>query len=97
MAGLHGRAEGGARGVTLYLLPGLSTAQRRAVIRRLRQQASRGFAPPLPLPQLAIAIGVDRLRTAAGTAGAAVRLHPVMTLVPGAFMAAAVALFVIAS
>ena len=94
---LHGRAERGARGVTVYLLPGLTTGQRRAVIRRLRQEASRGFGPPLPQPQLAIALGLDRVRTAARVAGAIIRLHPAGTLVPGACVAVMMALFVVAS
>jgi hypothetical protein len=95
--GLHGKAERGARGVTVYLLPGLTTGQRRAVLRRLRQEASRGFGPPLQRPQLAIALGLDRVRTAARILRAAVRLHPAVTLVPGAFVVAMAALFVIAS
>lgn len=97
VTGLYGRAECRASGVTLYLLPGLSTAQRRVVIRRLRQEASRGLCPPLPQPQLAVALGLDRLRTAARIIGAVLRLHPALTLVPGAFVAAAVALFIMAS
>lgn len=97
MAGMYGRAEGCARGVRVYLLPGLTARQRRAVIRRLRQEASRGFGPPLPLPQLAIALGFDRIRTAAKIVGAMVRLHPAVTLVPGAFVVAMMTLFVIAS
>jgi hypothetical protein len=97
VTGLHGRAERGERGITLCLLPGLTTEQRRAVIRRLRQEASRGFGPPLPLPQLAIALCLDRVRTTARMAGAIVRLHPAVTLLPGAFMVAVMALFVIAS
>lgn len=96
-AGLHGKAEGGARAVTVYLLPGLTAWQRRAVIRRLRQEASRGFGPPLRQPQLAIAIGVDRVSTAARIMMALVRLHPAVTLLPGAFVAAMVTLFVIAA
>lgn len=96
-AGLHGRAECGARGVTVYLLPGLTAWQRRAVIRRLRQEAGRGFGPALPLPQLVIALGLDRVRTAVRITGAIVRLHPAVTLVPGAFVVALVTLFVIAS
>lgn len=95
--GLYGKAEGGTRAVTLSLLPGLTAGQRRAAIRRLRQEGSRGFGPPLPLPQLAIALSLDRLRTAARTARAIVRLHPVVTLVPGALVIAVTALFVIAS
>jgi hypothetical protein len=94
---LHGRAERRPRGVIVYLVPGLTACQRRAVLRRLRQEASRGFGPPLPLPQLAVALGLDRLRTAARVAGALIRLHPAVTLVPGAFAAALMALFVLAS
>ena len=81
----------------MYLLPGLTAWQRRAVIRRLRQEASRGFGPPLPLPQLAIALGLDRVRTAARIVKAIVRLHPAVTLVPGAFVVAMMTLFVIAA
>jgi hypothetical protein len=97
VAGLYARAERCARGVTVYLLPGLTTCQRRAVIRRLRQEASRGFGPPLPLPLLAIALGLDRIRTAGRMAGAIIRLHPAATLVPSAFVVAVMTLFVIAS
>jgi hypothetical protein len=97
MAGMYGVAERRPRGVTVYLLPGLAAGQRRAVIRRLRQEASRGFGPPLPQPQLAIALGLGRLRTTAGTVKAVVRLHPAVTLVPGAFVVAIVTLFVIAA
>jgi hypothetical protein len=97
VAGLHGRVERCASGVTVCLLPGLTARQRGAVIRRLRQEASRGFGPALPLPQLAIALGLDRLRTAARVVRAIVRLHPAVTLVPSAFVVAMMTLFVIAS
>ena len=97
VAGLHGRVERCPRGVTVCLLPGLTARQRRMVIRRLRQEASRGFSPALPLPQLAIALGLDRIRTAARVVRAIVRLHPAVTLVPSAFVVAMVTLFVIAA
>ena len=96
-AGLHGRVERCARGVTVCLLPGLTARQRRAVIRRLRQEASRGFGPPLPLPHLAIALGLDRVRMATRIVRAIVRLHPAVTLVPSAFVVAMMTLFVIAA
>jgi hypothetical protein len=92
---LHAKAVRGRRGVTLFLLPGLTAEQRKWAIRRLRQEASRGFGPPLPRAALAAALGFDRLRGALRTVGAAVRLHPAVTLLPGAFMAAAMALFVV--
>lgn len=94
---LHGRAERGPRGVTVYLVPGLTTCQRRAVIRRLRQEASRYVGPALPLPQLAVALGFDRVRSAARVAGAILRLHPAAALLPGAFVAVLMTMFVIAS
>jgi hypothetical protein len=97
MAGLYGRAESCARGARVYLLPGLTVRQRRTALRRLRQEASRGFGPALPLTQLAIALTLDRVRTAARIVGAMIRLHPAVTLVPGAFVVAMMTLFVIAS
>ncbi len=94
---LYGRAERCARGTTVYLVPGLTTRQRRAALRRLRQEASRGFGPPLPISQLTVALGVDRVRTGARIAGSVVRLHPAVTLLPGALAASLMALFVLAS
>lgn len=94
---LHGRTEAGDRGVTVYLVPGLTSGQRRAVIRRLRQEASRGFGPALPQAQLAIALALDRVRTAARIAAAIIRLHPAVTLLPSALVAGVMTLFVLAS
>jgi hypothetical protein len=97
MTGFQGIAERFPRGVTIYLLPGLTGGQRRAVIRRLRQEASRGCGPELPLPQLVIALLLDRVRGALGLAAAALRLHPGTTLLPAAFVAVVMTLFVLAS
>ena len=97
MAGFQGIAERLPRGVTIYLLPGLTGRQRRAVIRRLRQEASRGCGPELPLPQLVIALTLDRVRGALGLAGAALRLHPGTTLLPAALVGVVLTLFVLAS
>jgi len=97
LTGLHGVARRGARGVTVYLVPGLTAGERRAVLRRLRQEASRGFGAPLPLLPLAVALLADRVRTAGGTAAALIRLHPAVTLLPGAIIAAVMTIFVVAS
>src|ERR1700722_17136872 len=97
VAGLQGIAERVPRGVTIYLLPGLTSRQRRAVIRRLRQEASRGCGPELPLAQLFFALLLDRVRGALGLAAAAVRLHPGTTLLPAAFVATVMTLFVLVS
>jgi hypothetical protein len=97
VTGFQGIVERVPRGVTIYLLPGLTSRQRRAVIRRLRQEASRGCGPELPLAQLLVALFFDRVRGALRLAAGAVRLHPGTTLLPAAFVAAVMTLFVVAS
>lgn len=79
--GMHAEAERGAKSVVVYLLPGLTTAQRSAALRRLRQEGRRGCGPRLPLGQLTVALVADRLRAGAGNTGAVVRHHPVGTVV----------------
>jgi hypothetical protein len=80
--GLHAAAERHGRGTTVYLLPGLSAAQRQAALRRLRISARRGQGPRLPAPQLALALAADRVRTSVGRAGAVFRVHPAGSTVP---------------
>src|SRR5580704_17102855 len=80
--GLHAAAERHGRNTTVYLLPGLSAAQRRSALRRLKISARRGYDPRLPAPQLAVALLADRIRTAAGRAGAVFRSHPAASTVP---------------
>jgi len=80
--GLHAAAERHGRATTIYLLSGLSAAQRRAALRRLRVSARRGYGPRLPAPQLALALLADRIRTGAGRAGAVFRSHPAGSAVP---------------
>lgn len=94
---MHAEAECGTQGIIVYLLPGLTAAQRSAALRRLRQEGSRGCGPRLPSGQLAAALAADRLRVSAGNTGAAVRLHPVGTLLPALLAAVLLAAFVLAS
>jgi hypothetical protein len=92
--GLYGTAERCPQGVTIYLVPGLTGRQRQAVIRRLRQEASRGCGPELPLPGLLVALGADRVRVAVKLTAAAVRLHPAGMLVPTGLAVAGMMLLV---
>ena len=80
--GLHAAAERHGRSTTVYLLPGLSAAQRHAALRRLKISARRGYDPKLPAPQLAVALAADRIRTTVGRAGAVFRSHPAGSTVP---------------
>lgn len=96
-AGLHGKAERNGRGTTVYLLPGLTGGQRRAALRRLRMEASRGCGPALPGQYLAVALAADRFRVGVRNAAAVIRLHPAGSLLPAAFAGLLMTLFVLAS
>jgi hypothetical protein len=80
--GLHAAAEQHGRRTTVYLLSGLTAAQRRSALRRLRLTARMGHCPRLPAGQLAFALFMDRIRTGIGRAGAVLRLHPAGSTVP---------------
>lgn len=81
----------------MYLLPGLTGRQRRAALRRLRQEASRGCGPALPVPQLMVALGLDRAREAVRGTATVIRLHPVAALVSAVAAVVLMALFVLGS
>jgi hypothetical protein len=80
--GLHAAAERHGRNTTVYLLSGLTTAERRAALRRLRISARVGRNPRLPAAQLRLALLADRIRTSLGWAGAVFRSHPAGSTVP---------------
>ena len=80
--GLHAAAERHGRTTTVYLLSGLTAAERESALRRLRLSARMGHCPRLPGVQLALALLADRIRTAIGRAGAVFRLHPAGSTVP---------------
>jgi hypothetical protein len=86
--GLHAAAEQHGRTTTVYLLSGLTVAQRRAALRRLRISARRGYGPRLPARPLALALAVDRIRTTLGRVGAVFRSHPAGSTVPVMFVSA---------
>lgn len=95
--GLNGQAERSAHGTTVYLVPGLTRGQRRATLRRLRQEASRGCGPALPGADLTAALAADRCRVGFRRTAAVIRLHPVGSLLPTALAAALMTLFMLAS
>jgi hypothetical protein len=95
--GLHGKAERGGRRTTIFLVPGLTSAQRKAALRRLRQEARRRCGPRLPVPQLTIALVADWLRVASRSIAAVIRLHPIGSILPMAAIGCLMVLFVLAS
>jgi hypothetical protein len=95
--GLHAAAECHGRSTTVYLLSGLTAAERRAALRRLRLSARMGHCPRLPVAQLALALLADRIRTSAGHAGAVFRSHPAGSTVPVMVVSAGAIAFLLLS
>src|SRR5215472_12628646 len=81
-AGLHVAAAADREGTVVYLQPGLTSAQRRAALTRVRSSARIGQGPTLPAPAMARAIAADRVRTNASIGAAAARRHPMLFLPP---------------
>ncbi len=81
-AGLHVAVEADGRGAIIYLLPGLTPAQRRAALIRARSSARMGQGPPLPALGMAAAVAADRARTTFINGAAAMRRHPMLLLPP---------------
>jgi hypothetical protein len=81
-SGLHVSTSGQGWRTVIYLKPGLTTAERRAALIRVRSSSRMGHGPDLPPLGLAIALGTDALRTIAGNGLAAMRRHPVLLLPP---------------
>jgi len=96
-AGLHGKAVRTGSCTTVYLRPGLTEAQRAAVLRRLRQEASRGCGPRLPSGQLAAAAAADRARSAVRQVLAVIRLHPATTLTSALILGVSAGLLLLAA
>ncbi len=88
--GLHVRTVVQGRHTILYLLPGLSTAERRAAVRRARSNARVGHGPRVPAAGVAFALGADRVRSTVRNGLSAARLHPAF-FVPATIMVLAVA------
>jgi hypothetical protein len=81
-AGLHASASSEGRHTVIYLVPGLSAADRQGAIDRLRASARVGHSPKLPAVSLALALIADRIRLNLRNATAAARLHPIGAAIP---------------
>jgi hypothetical protein len=88
--GLHAQVRTGGRRPVIYLLPGLSPAQRRDALRRLIRTSRRGYGPRLRVSGVAFAVARDVSKSTVRTGLAAVRGHPAGSAVLAAFLAAAV-------
>lgn len=81
-SGLHVRADAQGRHTIIYLLPGLTPAQRRAALYRARRDACLGYGPKLPAAGFARAVAADRLRITLGNGASTMRAHPAVYAPP---------------
>lgn len=81
-AGLHASAETEGRRTIIYLVPGLSAADRKNAIDRLRASARVGHGPKLAAIPLALALITDRIRQNLRNGAAAARMHPTGVAIP---------------
>ena len=81
-AGLHVRVESDGRRTLIYLLPGLTSDQRKAALLRVRSSARMGQGPELPALAMTRAIAADRITTTVRNSLAATRRHPMLVLPP---------------
>lgn len=93
--GLHVRADIQGRNTILYLLPGLTAAQRKAAIRRARSAARVGHGPGLPASGIARALAADRIRTTVTNGLAAMRMHPAICFPPLIIIVASAAAYLL--
>lgn len=96
-SGLHVVPEREGRDTIVYLLPGLTPAQRNAALVRVRSSARVGYGPELPAADMAVAVAADRLRTTVRSGAAAVRAHPMLLIPPLFVLVAAAAAFLLLS
>jgi len=93
--GLHARAEAEGRGAVIYLMRGLSPAQRRAALRTVRRGARLGNGPRLPVSGVALAVAMDTAKSTTRNGIAAVRFHPTGSLFLTALFASVVVCYVL--
>jgi hypothetical protein len=92
-AGLHVRTVVEGRHTVLYLLPGLTTTERRAAIGRARSSARVGYGPPLPARGMAAALLTDQIRSMAGNGYTALRVNPAFFVPVGVLVASVAVAF----
>jgi hypothetical protein len=93
--GLHASADTVGRDTIISLLPGLTSEQRRAALRRIRHSGRMGHGPHVSALGLALALGLDRIKAVIRTGAAVVRLHPAGSALPVLLLSTAAVVFVL--
>ena len=96
-AGLHVAVKTDGHQTVVYLLPGLTPAQRHAALTRVRRSALMGQGPSLPRFAMAKAVAADRVWVTARTGAAAMWRHPMLLLPPLMLLVSGVVVLVLNS
>jgi hypothetical protein len=88
--GLHAQLRTRRRQTVIYLLPGLSPAQRQDALRRLIRTSRQGYGPRLRATGVALAVAGDVAKSTARNGLTAVRCHPLGSAGLAAFLTTAV-------
>jgi len=95
--GLHVRVVVSGKDTIIYLLPGLTSVQRRAALHRARSSARMGHGPGLPSAGVAGAVMADEVRTTLRNVAGAMRIHPGLFFPPIVVIGFAAAYLLLAS
>jgi hypothetical protein len=93
--GSHVQAVACGKRTVIYLRPGLTPEQRRHGLRRARQSGRMGHGPRLPATGVALAVAGDAVTGTLRKVAAAVRGHPLGSLMLAAGMAGTVLCYVL--
>jgi hypothetical protein len=94
-SGLHIRAVRRGRATLIYLLPGLTVAERRAALARAKASGRIGQGPELSTLGLGLALAVNGIRTTLRNGASAIKTHPAIFLPPMVIVASAVIAYVL--
>ncbi len=93
--GRHARAEAQGGRTVIYLMPGLSPAQRRGALRKVRRASQLGPGPRLSTSGVALAAARDSAKTTSRNGIAAIRCHPAGSLFLTALLASVIVCYVL--
>ena len=88
--GRHAHVHTAGRRSVIYLLPGLTPAQRRDALGRLIRTSRQGYGPRVRAPGVRFAVARDVAKTTTRNALAAIRCHPAGSTALAALIAAGV-------
>ena len=92
-SGQHANAESEGKHTVIHLVPGVTVADRKKAIDRLRASARVGHSPKIRALPLALALIADRVKLTLKNGTGAARMHPTGVAIPLVALVAGAALY----